>query len=74
MPTITADAAINASVAPKVLAAFVHAPTKLMKELGFGEGQKWEAGFHLDKSYLPEDARGQQIFGAKIDYNHNNKS
>jgi len=51
-----------------------NAPTKLMKELGFGEGQKWEAGFHLDKSYLPEDARGQQIFGAKIDYNHNNKS
>lgn len=51
-----------------------NAPTKLMKELGFGEGQKWEAGFHLDKSYLPEDARGQQIFGAKIDYNHSNKS
>lgn len=51
-----------------------NAPTKLMKELGFGEGQKCEAGFHLDKSYLPEDARGQQIFGAKIDYNHNNKS
>ena len=51
-----------------------NATTKLMKELGFGEGQKWEAGFHLDKSYLPEDARGQQIFGAKIDYNHNNKS
>lgn len=51
-----------------------NAPTKLMKELGFGEGQKWEAGFHLDKSYLPEDARGKQIFGAKIDYNHNNKS
>lgn len=51
-----------------------NAPTKLMKELGFGAGQKWEAGFHLDKSYLPEDARGQQIFGGTSDYDHNNKS
>ncbi|MDR2063495.1 MAG: replication-associated recombination protein A [Candidatus Nomurabacteria bacterium] len=31
-----------------------NAPTKLMKDLGFGKGQKWKAGFHLDKSYLPE--------------------
>lgn len=48
-----------------------NAPTKLMKELGFGEGQKWEAGFHLDQSYLPEDAQGQPIFGVKSNYNHN---
>ena len=32
-----------------------NAPTKLMKDLGYGKGQKWEAGFHLDKSYLPEE-------------------
>lgn len=50
-----------------------NAPTKLMKELGFGDGQKWEAGFHLNKSYLPEDAQGKPIFGAKSNYNHNNK-
>lgn len=50
-----------------------NAPTKLMKDLGFGEGQKWEAGFHLDKSYLPEAAQGQVIFEAKTDYNHNDK-
>ena len=31
-----------------------NAPTKLMRDLGYGEGQKWEAGFHLNKSYLPE--------------------
>ena len=38
-----------------------NAPTKLMKDLGYGKGQKWEAGFHLDKSYLPEGIsfRGQ---------------
>ncbi len=35
-----------------------NAPTKLMKDLGFGKGQKWEAGFHLNKSYLPEGVKG----------------
>lgn len=50
-----------------------NAPTKLMKDLGFGEGQKWEAGFHLDKSYLPEEVRGEKIFGQPSNYNHNDK-
>jgi putative ATPase len=40
-----------------------NAPTKLMKELKFGEGQKWEAGFHLDKSYLPEGLGSIDFFG-----------
>lgn len=31
-----------------------NAPTKLMKELGYGKGQKWEAGFAHEKGYLPE--------------------
>jgi putative ATPase len=31
-----------------------NAPTKLMKGLGYGEGQKWEAGFNHEKGYLPE--------------------
>lgn len=39
-----------------------NAPTKLMKELGYGEGQKWEAGFHLDKNYLPDDIKNKKIF------------
>lgn len=39
-----------------------NAPTKLMKDLGFGKGQKWEAGFHLDKSYLPDEIKDQTIF------------
>lgn len=38
-----------------------NAPTKLMKDLEFGKGQKWEAGFHLDKSYLPDDVKGTKI-------------
>lgn len=49
-----------------------NAPTKLMKDLGFGEGQKWEAGFHLDKNYLPDEIKDEKIFGQPSDYNHNN--
>lgn len=39
-----------------------NAPTKLMKDLGFGAGQKWEAGFHLDKSYLPDEIKNTRIY------------
>lgn len=39
-----------------------NAPTKLMKELEFGKGQKWEAGFHMEKNYLPDDIKDQKIF------------
>ncbi|MBR1939459.1 replication-associated recombination protein A [Candidatus Saccharibacteria bacterium] len=38
-----------------------NAPTKLMKDLGFGQGQKWEAGFHLDKNYLPDEIKDEKI-------------
>jgi len=40
-----------------------NAPTKMMKEMGFGKGQKWEAGFHLDKNYLPDDIADRDFFG-----------
>ena len=43
-----------------------NAPTKLMKELGFGEGQKWESGFHLDKNYLPDEIKDQKIFNSTM--------
>lgn len=39
-----------------------NAPTKLMQELGYGKGQKWEAGFHLDKNYLPDSIKDQKIW------------
>ncbi len=39
-----------------------NAPTKLMKDLGYGKGQKWEAGFHLDKSYMPEGLENEHFF------------
>lgn len=39
-----------------------NAPTKLMKDLGYGKGQKWEAGFHLDKNYLPDSIKDTKLF------------
>lgn len=39
-----------------------NAPTKLMKDLEFGKGQKWESGFHLDKNYLPDPIKDEKIF------------
>ena len=39
-----------------------NAPTKLMKDLGFGKGQKWEAGFHLDKNYLPDSIKDVKFY------------
>lgn len=43
-----------------------NAPTKLMKDLSYGEGQKWEAGFHLDKNYLPDSIKNEKIFKLTI--------
>ncbi|MBR5389455.1 replication-associated recombination protein A [Candidatus Saccharibacteria bacterium] len=43
-----------------------NAPTKLMKELGFGKGQKWESGFHLDKNYLPDEIKDKKIFNSTM--------
>ncbi len=48
-----------------------NAPTKLMKDLGFGQGQQWTAGFHLDKNYLPDDIKDEKIFGQPSNCDHN---
>ncbi len=42
-----------------------NAPTKLMKDLGYGKGQKWESGFHLEKNYLPDSIKNEKIFISK---------
>ncbi|MBQ3445160.1 replication-associated recombination protein A [Candidatus Saccharibacteria bacterium] len=44
-----------------------NAPTKLMKDLGYGKGQKWESGFHLDKNYLPDVIKNEKIWEAGED-------
>ena len=49
-----AQADVHAHGALPVPVHLRNAPTKLMKELGYGEGQKWEAGFRHEKNYLPD--------------------
>ena len=39
-----------------------NAPTKLMQDLGYAKGYKWEAGFHHDVSYLPDEIKDQKIY------------
>lgn len=39
-----------------------NAPTKLMKELGYGEGTKWEAGFEHPKGFMPEGLEDERFF------------
>lgn len=39
-----------------------NASTKLMKNLDYGKGQKWEAGFRHEKGYLPEKLKNRKYF------------
>ena len=34
-----------------------NAPTKLMKDLGYGKDYKWEADFKHNKGFLPEEIK-----------------
>ncbi|MCL1839593.1 replication-associated recombination protein A [Candidatus Saccharibacteria bacterium] len=43
-----------------------NAPTKMMKDMGFGKSksgqrQQWTAGFHLDQNYLPDEIKDEKI-------------
>lgn len=39
-----------------------NAPTKLMKDLGYNKGYKWEADFKHEEGFLPEELKGEKIF------------
>jgi putative ATPase len=39
-----------------------NAPTKLMKDLGYTKGYKWEAGFEHDKGFLPPEIHSLNLF------------
>jgi putative ATPase len=39
-----------------------NAPTKLMKDLGYGQGTKWEPGFKHPKGFLPDELDGTDFF------------
>lgn len=39
-----------------------NAPTSLMKQLGYGKGYKWKAGFKDERGFLPEDVPPTDLF------------
>lgn len=39
-----------------------NAPTKLMKDIGYGSNYEWQAGFKHDKGFLPDELKGKKIF------------
>lgn len=39
-----------------------NAPTKLMKDLGYGKGTKWEAGFKHPQGFLPDEIKDIDFF------------
>lgn len=39
-----------------------NAPTKLMKDLGYNKGYKWQADFRHDKGFLPPELMGTDFF------------
>jgi putative ATPase len=39
-----------------------NAPTKLMKDLGYNDGYKWEADFKHEKGFLPDELKDEKIF------------
>jgi putative ATPase len=40
-----------------------NAPTKRMKDLGYSNGTKWEAGFKHPNGFLPDELAGYDFFG-----------
>lgn len=41
-----------------------NAPTKLMKDLGYNKGYKWQAGFEHEQGFLPDDIQDLDFFKA----------
>lgn len=39
-----------------------NAPTKLMKDLDYGKGYKWQADFKPDQGFLPDELKDEKIF------------
>lgn len=39
-----------------------NAPTKLMKDLGYGQDYKWKANFQHEKGFMPDELKDQKIF------------
>lgn len=39
-----------------------NAPTKLMKDLGYGKGYKWQANFQAEAGFLPDELKDLHLF------------
>ena len=39
-----------------------NAPTKLMKDLGYSKGTKWEPGFKHPKGFMPDEIKNLDFF------------
>ncbi|HZJ34864.1 MAG TPA: replication-associated recombination protein A [Candidatus Angelobacter sp.] len=39
-----------------------NAPTKLMKDIGYGKDYKWESGFKHNQGFLPDELKNEKIF------------
>ncbi|HVQ44721.1 MAG TPA: replication-associated recombination protein A [Candidatus Saccharimonadia bacterium] len=39
-----------------------NAPTKLMKDLGYGQDYRWQPGFEPDQGFLPDELKHQKFF------------
>ena len=39
-----------------------NAPTKLMKDIGYGKDYEWKAGFKHEKGFLPDELKNEKIF------------
>jgi putative ATPase len=44
-----------------------NAPTKLMKDMGYGKGTKWQPGFEHPKGFMPEGLEEVQLYRPKPD-------
>jgi putative ATPase len=56
-----AQTAAHAHPNAKVPLHLRNAPTKLMKDLGYQKGTKWEAGFKHPKGFLPEELKDLKL-------------
>jgi putative ATPase len=42
-----------------------NAPTKLMKDLGYNQGYKWQPGFKDERGFMPEELKDTKLFNEK---------
>jgi putative ATPase len=57
-----AEAAVRDNPTAEVPLHLRNALTKLMKELEYGKGTKWEPGFEHPKGFLPDELKGQKFY------------